>query len=326
MSAVSACSRKGSDWLNCDSLNSPDYPLHHAEVAKPIFNTVYFAVSAQILSQMAGVIGRNDDEDRYGRLASDIRDTLRLKYIGADGTVSGTTQAGYALMLGFDVMPDDRRPLAFTLMVDALKEYTYRISTGFLSTIKMMDELVRGGRADLAYRLLESHRFPSWLYQIDQGATTVWERWDGYVKGHGFQDPGMNSFNHYAIGSVGEWMYRHILGIQSDPQHPGFREFFIRPEIGRTLTWARGAYHSIAGDIVSAWSVKGGRLTLHVEVPPGTTSYVFVRTKDRKTVREGAMAAESAAGVKYVWTVEGDAVYQVLPGAYTFTSDMGRRQ
>lgn len=313
------------DWLNCDSLNSRDYPLHHAELAHPIFNTIYFAVSSRILSEMATVLGRAEDAEHYARLSQAITDTLRRAYVGRDGSVSGGTQAGYALMMGFDLLPDELRPEAFDRLIGCLKEYRYRISTGFLSTVKLMDELVRGGRTDLAYRLLESHRFPSWLYQIDQGATTVWERWDGYVKGRGFQDPGMNSFNHYAIGSIGEWMYRHILGIQADPQHPGFRGFSIHPQIGKTLSWAKGSYRSINGMIASEWRVKAGSLTLHVEIPPNTNAYIYVPARDRKTVREGRGPAESAKGVKYVWTLSGAAVYEVLPGSYTFTADIGRR-
>ena len=146
------------------------------------------------------------------------------------------------------------------------------LSTGFHSTVPMMDALVRAGRPDIAYRLLTSTDFPSWGFMIEQGATSMWERWDGYIKGRagdpghagsedrGFQDPGMNSFNHFAFGAIGEWMFRTIGGITPDPQSPGWGHFLVRPTPGGSLTWAKVRYRSIHGDIESAWRIEGDRL------------------------------------------------------------------
>ena len=116
-----------------------------------------------------------------------------------------------------------------------------------------MKELVKRGYEDKAFQLLETKEFPSWGYSIEQGATSIWERWDSYVKGRGLQGAGMNSFNHYAFGAVGEWMYENIVGIRLDRNHPGFRHFILKPLLGGTLTWAEGSYHSLCGNIKAKW-------------------------------------------------------------------------
>jgi alpha-L-rhamnosidase len=172
-------------------------------------------------------------------------------------------------------------------MVEAVKAYDYRISTGIHATIWLMNQLSEYGYSDVAYRLLTSRRFPSWFYSIDQGATTIWERWDGYVAGRGFQDAGMNSFNHVAIGAVGEWMYSHILGIQLDESQPGYRHFYIKPMPGADLEWAKGSYHAITGNIEVAWTNKNNTFTLDVTVPVNTVATV-VMPFDNKTYKVGS--------------------------------------
>jgi len=312
------------DWLNGNTIVAENYPKTSGQIPHPVFNTIYFASSTRILSKMARVLNYEEDAKYYAKLFADIQDVFQKEFVDNKGHITGNTQAGYALALAFELLPESLRTNAFNHMLSCLADYDNRISTGFLSTIRMMDELVAWGRADIAYRLLESHCFPSWLYQIDQGATTIWERWDGYVKGRGFQDPRMNSFNHYAIGSVGEWMYRHILGIQFDEEHPGYREFVIRPQIGGSLTRAKGKYHSINGDIVSEWKLESGVVHLRVEVPANTTARVYVPTKNKSTIKEGSLEADRSGGVRFL-RMEGDAaVYEVLSGDYDFGSEYAK--
>jgi alpha-L-rhamnosidase len=149
----------------------------------------------------------------------------------------------------------------------------------------MMKELTKRGRNDIAYKLLESERLPSWLYSINQGATTIWERWDGYVKGRGFQDAGMNSFCHYSIGAVGEWMYRTILGINPDEHFPGYKHFIIHPQPGGSLTWANGSYNSINGRIASEWKMEKGQFNLNLEIPVNTSATIILPTCSINSVR-----------------------------------------
>jgi alpha-L-rhamnosidase len=209
-------------------------------------------------------------------LAAGIRKVFVEKFVSPDGKIEGNTQAGYALALQLELLPVELRAKAAAQMVEAIKAYDYRISTGIHTTIWLMNQLNEYGYSDVAYRLLTSRRFPSWFYSIDQGATTIWERWDGYVAGRGFQDAGMNSFNHVAIGAVGEWMYRHILGIQLDENQPGFRHFYIKPTPGTILEWAKGSYHAITGNIEVAWTKKEHTFTLDINVPVNTEATVIM--------------------------------------------------
>ena len=141
-------------------------------------------------------------------------------------------------------------------MVEALKPYQGQLSTGIQSTHRFLLELTRNGLNEEAYRLLNLRSFPSWGFMIDNGATTIWERWDGFVKGRGFQDPSMNSFNHWAFGAVGEWLWRNVIGINpEDPANPGYQHFIIHPRPGGGLSWAKGSYDSIRGPIVSDWKI-----------------------------------------------------------------------
>ena len=182
----------------------------------------------------------------------------------------------------------------------------------------MMLELTRAGQNDAAYRLINHRTFPSWGYSIENGATTIWERWDGYVKGRGFQDKGMNSFNHYAIGAVGEWMYRTVVGINNDDLHPGYEHFILRPYPGGGLNWAKGSYDSIRGKIESGWSVVNGRLKFDVTIPANTTATVYVPAKDESNVTEGGRPAAKAAGVQFLRMEGGAAVFEVTSGKYSF--------
>jgi alpha-L-rhamnosidase len=186
----------------------------------------------------------------------------------------------------------------------------------------LMNQLTAAGRSDVAYMLVNNKTIPSWGYTIEQGATTVWERWDGYVAGRGFQDPGMNSFCHYAIGSVGEWMYRSILGINPDEQRPGYRHVFLRPRVGGGLTWAKGSYDSISGRIVSDWKVQGDRFVWEITVPANTTATVSVPTADPASVTESGKPAVTADGVKPAGVHAGAAVFEVAAGTYRFASKL----
>lgn len=312
------------DWLNGDTLKLEGfgYPAQGAEMPKEVLATAFFQHSASLLSRMAGIIGRNEDASKYGRLAEDIKAAFIKAYVKDDGHVEGHTQAGYALALDFDLIPPNLRDAAARLMVQRIEDYKWHISTGFQTTVKLMNELSRNGYTDVAYRLINNRTIPSWGYTIDHGGTTIWERWDGYVEGRGYQDPSMNSFNHYAIGAVGEWMYRSIIGINPDEEHPGYKRFTIRPRPGGGLTWAKGSYHSIRGHIASHWQIEADTIHLTVVVPPSTTATVFVPATDAASVREGNGPAASAPGLKFLRDEHGAAVYEAQAGTYRFTAKL----
>lgn len=310
------------DWLNGESLKLEGYgfPKGGAEVPKEVFATAFFQQSTQMVAKMAAILGKDAEAKQYGKLADDIREAFCKAYVKDDGTVANNTQAAYALALHFNLLPDKTRPTAAKKMVEAIKAYKDHISTGFHTTVMLMNELSRAGYSDEAYKLINNRTIPSWGYTIEQGATTIWERWDGYVEGRGFQDPGMNSFCHYAIGSVGEWMYRSILGINPDEAHPGYAHFVLRPKIGGGLNWAKGHYDSIRGRIVSDWKADGDKLTWNITIPANTTATVYVPATDAAAVTEGGKPADQAAGLKFVRMDNGAAVYEAGSGSYAFST------
>jgi len=308
------------DWLNGDTLIQEGWPKQGAQVPKEIFATAMFAHSTDLLSRMAKVLGNDGEAKKYSALFADIKAAFNRAYVTPDGVIQGNTQAGYALALHFDLLPEQMRPLAVKHMVDGIAAYRNHMSTGFHSTYRMMLELTRWGQNDLAYRLISNRTFPSWGYTIENGATTIWERWDGYVKGRGFQDKGMNSFNHYAIGAVGEWINRVIVGINPDDDSPAYKHFILRPRPGGGLTWARGSYNSVRGFIESHWRLGGNGLMYAVAIPANTTATVFVPAKDAASVTEGGRPLDKSPGVEFLRFEDGAVVLNLQSGSYTFES------
>lgn len=264
------------DWMNGDQIITPGWPRKGAEVPNEVFATAFFARSTQIVAHMAEIIGYPTEAEHYRQLAEAIKKAFNETFVQADGHIQGDTQAGYAIALSFDLLPEELRAKAAALMVDNIQnKYQGRLSTGIQTSHRMMMELVREGYADVAWQLLTSQTFPSWLYMVNNGATTIWERWDGYVKGRGFyQESNTNSMNHWAFGSVGEWIWRYIAGLNPDEAHPGWKHFFITPIPGGKVTWAKADYESIRGKISSHWQIEKGKFRLDVEIPVGTSATV----------------------------------------------------
>jgi alpha-L-rhamnosidase len=307
------------DWLNGDTLNAEGYPKKGGEVPQVVYSTAFFAYSTETLAKTAAVLGRNDLAVRYAELAGKIKAAFVKKFVDADGKITGDTQGGYAMALHFDLLPEPLRQSAAAHLVEAVKKYDTRISTGFQTTLLMMKELTRCGYNDLAYQLIESRRFPSWLYSIDQGATTIWERWDGYVAGRGFQDPIMNSFNHYSIGAVGEWMGRVILGLNPDERQPGYKHFTIFPQPGGSVTWAKGEYQSIRGRIAIDWRIANGRFNLTVTIPPNTEATLCLPTRSSDKAALNDKPLRESAFIRNVRSEENHLVAEVLPGTWNLS-------
>ncbi|MBN2309126.1 MAG: family 78 glycoside hydrolase catalytic domain [Candidatus Hydrogenedentes bacterium] len=311
------------DWLNGDTLILDDWPKKGGEVPKEVMATAFFARSTEFVSRMANVLGNEAEAAQYARLAGEIRAAFQREFIDGDGRIPGDTQAGYALALHFGLVPEEQHDAAVAHMVEAVRRYDGRISTGIQSTIRLMMQLTYNGHIDLAYALALNREIPSWGYAIDQGATTIWERWDGYVEGRGFQSPGMNSFNHWALGAVGEWLFRVVGGI--NPAYPGeppclpaFKRFVIHPRPGGGLTWATTEYQSIRGPVRTAWRVHEAKLTLEVSVPANTTAIVYVPTTDNASVTESGHPATAVATITPLRVEDGCAVFEVASGDYVF--------
>lgn len=313
------------DWLNGDTVILEGYPQGISQVPHEVFATAFFAHSTEILGKMAEVLQKKEDTQKYKKLAGDIKAAFQREYVTPEGRIRGDTQAGYALALRFELLDDTLRPKAVSHLLEAIQKYKAHPSTGIQSTHRMLLELSKNGHHDEASRIVNLRTVPSWGYAIEMGATTIWERWDGYVEGRGFQSPGMNSFNHYALGSVGEWIWRDVVGIHPDESRPGFKHLTIRPRPDATCTSASGVYDSIRGRIESDWAVQGEHIRLKVTIPPNVTADVAVPSDQTEKITEGGKPAEQSPGVKFLTRENGATIYSVESGDYEFVAPVTTR-
>ncbi len=206
--------------------------------------------------------------------------------MGSDGHIASRTQTAYVLGLHMNLVPEEVRQCAADHLVEAIRRADWHLTTGFAGVGYLLPVLSGTGHVDVAYRLLEQESMPSWRYMVEAGATTIWERWDGWTSQHGFQSPWMNSFNHYSLGSVGEWLYRFLLGIDQAPGTAGFGQLLLRPHPGGSLSWARGSYRSVRGPVSTGWRRAGDRFTFRVELPPNVTASVRIPSGQAAEVRD----------------------------------------
>jgi alpha-L-rhamnosidase len=222
------------------------------------------------------------------------------------------------MAIAYGLLPPEKDRLAEKLLLQRIEERNWHLSTGFLGVNLLLPTLTRIGRTDVALRLLQNETYPSWGYPVKHGATTIWERWDGWTEEKGFQDPGMNSFNHYAYGSCGQWMFSTLAGIDTDG--PGFERILVRPRPGGGITYCEARYDSIRGRIATRWDVDGQQFRLSVTVPANVRATVWVPAKDAESVTEGGRPARDAVGVKLLRVAEGAAIFEIGSGQYSFAS------
>jgi alpha-L-rhamnosidase len=253
------------DWLAIDAV-TPD----NAPVPCDLVGTAYFAHTAQLMAKIARVLGEKADAQHFQGLHGRVVEAFRNAYVTPEGRVVGHCQTSYLLALAFDLLPARLRPEALVHLVDLIESRGCHLTTGFVGTPLLLPVLTRFGRTDLAYNILLQQDYPSWLHTVRNGATTMWERWNSYSKEHGFGDVGMNSFNHYAYGAVGEWMVAVIGGIR--PLAPGYKKILFAPEPGGGLTSADCQLDTPRGRAACRWSLRGRTLRGEVLVPPGAQS------------------------------------------------------
>ncbi len=263
------------DWLNIDDPT----PLR-------VVATAYHAYDCTLMARIAKALDKPEDEAVYVKRFEDIAAAFARTFVDAGGKVQGDSQTAYLLALGFDLLPDEIRPLAEKRLADKIEENGGLLSTGFLGLKMLLPVLTEMGRTDLAYQLLTNRRYPSWGYSIDQGATTVWERWNSYTIEKGFGPVSMNSFNHYAYGSVGEWMLGSMAGIDTDG--PAYKKILIQPRPGGDLTWVRAHYDSIRGRISVHWRVEEGLFKLDATIPANASAKVIMPGGEGKVHEVGS--------------------------------------
>lgn len=260
------------DWLAFATTRS-DYP--GATTEKDLIATAYFAYSSGLLSKIADIVGNNADVKKYATLSEDIKKAFVKEFVTSSGRLVSHTQTAYCLAIAFDLLPENLVPKAAQYLASDVKKMKH-LTTGFVGTPLLCKTLSDQGYEDLAFMLLNRKNYPSWLYPVTQGATTIWERWDGQKPDGTFQSVGMNSFNHYAYGAIGEWLYTHVAGITIDEENPGYKHFVLAPHPGGGLTNANAEFNSMYGKITSSWRIEGASFTYEVEVPVNTTATVIL--------------------------------------------------
>ncbi len=304
------------DWLCIPS----DREFRTHSPMKTLLATAYWADDAAKLARMARALGKEQQAQRFERMYAKVRQAFQTEWLLEDGRLAVETQTAYLLALAFDLLPEAVRSRAADHLVENIESLGWHLSTGFIGISHLNPILTATGHADVAYRLLLNEDYPSWLYPVRHGATTIWERWNGWTEEQGFFNPLMNSFNHYSLGSVGEWLYRYVAGIELDPQVNAFKRFVIRPYPGGSFTHARASYRSLYGTIESGWQREDDTLTLEVTIPANTTARVYVPSDEGPPVLEGNARASEVAGIEPVGREGSFAVYDVVSGRYRFTA------
>jgi alpha-L-rhamnosidase len=238
--------------------------------------TAFFAYSTDILVKTSKVLGHSEDTKKYAGLFNEIKAAFQKEFVTPGGRLSPHSQTAYTLALAFDLLTPNQINTAVNYLTTNIEKRQFHLSTGFLGTPHLCHVLSKYGKTDVAFKLLLQDTYPSWLYPVTRGATTIWERWDGIKPDSSFQTPRMNSFNHYAYGAIGDWMYSVVSGIQDVESHPGYKQLVIKPHPSQELGYARAEHQSLYGKIVSGWKYADDMVTYDIEIPPNTMATVML--------------------------------------------------
>lgn len=306
---------KYGDWLfyhpPVNNHTEPDGYTEHDFIA-----TAFYAYSTSILADAAKALGKTEDAKMYSDLFNKIKEVFINEYVTKAGRVGTCSQTSYVLALKFNLLPDNLRGKAAEFLVNDIKSRNNHLSTGFLGTPYLCHVLSDNGYTDTAYDLLLQESYPSWLYPVKMGATTIWERWDGEKTDSTFQDAGMNSFNHYAYGAIGDWMYRVSAGIET--MGPGYKNIIVQPHPSKKLTFSRASFESSYGTIVSGWERKEGKIIIKVTIPANTSATIILPTGNQDKVTEGGKALSFNIYLKDIKGSDNKLTLQAGSGDYNF--------
>ena len=275
--------------------------------------TAFFAYSAKLLSQSAGVLGNTADEKYYNDIFERVKKAFVRNYVTPTGRIFADSQTGYVLGLKFGLVPDSLKAKAAAYLVEDVRSRNNHLSTGFLGTPYLCQVLSQNGYSSVAYDLVLQKTYPSWLYPVKMGATTIWERWDGIKTDSTFEDKSMNSFNHYSYGAVGDWMYQQMAGLQLGKA--GYKHIIIKPEPHHKFSFAKVTFQSMYGQVLSGWEVNSGTMQIHVTIPPNTTADITLPQAHAEDVKlDGKPIASDT-----VHTGDDGVTISVGSGDYTFS-------
>jgi len=306
-----------------------------AETDKFLIAQCYYANSTQIMIQTAQLLGKSNDVKKYTTLLKNIKEAFIKKYSTSDGGLISDSQTAYVLALHFDMLPENLRAKAAKRLVDNIKSYDYHLTTGFLGTPYLCHVLTRFGYHNVAYTLLMQKSYPSWLYPVTMGATTIWERWDGQKPNGDFQTESMNSFNHYAYGAIGDWMYKTLGGINSSSEKDGvgYKKIILQPYVvnklvskreeeqseDERLTMVETDLDTYYGKISSYWKKNGDELQMNVAIPVNTVAELHIPSNSIEKVTEGNSKLSKSKAVKIIETTSSEIIVSLGSGNYHFT-------
>jgi len=298
------------DWLSLDEITSDAF-----------IASAYWAYCASLMQEMAAALGKAEDAKHYQELFENIKNAFAGKYILENGHTSEETQTSYALALYFNLYPEELAHKGADRLAEKITQNGNRFATGFLGTKHVMLVLAKYGYDDLAYKLFKQTEYPSWGYSVVNGATSIWERWNSYTKNadeNSKLNMQMNSFSHYAFGSVTEWMFINGLGI--DTEGPGFRKITIKPSVSGEMEFMKGSFESINGTIASGWELKGKKLSLQIEIPVNTRARIHIPSTKPASVKEQGKALSKVPGIKILDDNTRETIVEVGSGQYEFSS------
>lgn len=318
------------DWLSVGKKTPPD-----------LLASIYFAYCASLMQEMALAIDEKEDAEYFGTVFMKAKQAFATHYTDGTGRFrtdaaaygngegyidgelgfDGHTQTAYANAIYMKILTPEMENIAGSYIKELIAGNGGKLSTGFLGVKPLLPSLSATGHSDEAYKLLLSEEYPSWGFEVVNGANTIWERWNSYIKGEGFtNNAGMNSFNHYAFGSVNEWMFGNMAGIKVG--QAGYRTFTIKPEIAKEgINYTKATYHSINGEIVSSWKKEGTQITLQISVPVNTIANVFIPATGQEKVLENGRSIENNPDLKIKGFSDGYLNLEIGSGIYQFASD-----
>lgn len=307
-----------SDWLQ----PYPENGKTKGDTSRNLIGTAFFARSAKLTAQAAQVLGKTEEQAKYEALYKTVANAFDKKFFDEKGAIIGVTetQTSYLLALAFDLLPENKIKNAQANLLRKLQDADNHLRTGFLGTpllSKVLDEM---GEIDLIYKLLFNETYPSWFYSINQGATTIWERWNSYSKTEGYNPMSMNSLNHYAYGAIGEWMYERVGGIA--PLEAGYKQIKIAPQVRKPLTSAEASVNSPYGKIVSSWEIKEYDFQLNVVIPPNTAAKVFIPADTSSELLINGIALKENKSIQLIKSDKDVFELLVQPGTYEFQSKL----
>lgn len=301
------------DWLGLDAISGS--PV--GATPKDLIATCFFAYSTKLFIKTAEVLGRTEDAAKYRKLYEGIVEAFHREFITPNGRLAAHTQTAHVLPLMFGLVDGPIKERLARTLAEYVKERNYHLTTGFVGTPYLCHVLTDNGYHDYAVKLIQQEDYPSWLYAIHQGATTIWEHWDSIKPDGTFWSDDMNSFNHYAYGSIGDWLYRAVAGLDMDEKQPGYKRILFRPRPDSGLTYAKASYQSVYGLVRSEWNLgEDGAITYEFELPPNTTAEAKVLYGTSTNTTVNGKVISQAQGVLSIQEEEDGLSLELGSGIY----------